>query len=198
VVQFDDLDGLEERGRLLCEVHHQDRADAEVGRDQHVGAGLVRLPASDRLQPGGLETRGADDGVDAVGDQELEVVHDHDRVGEVDHHVGCGQHVHGVALIHRGDQFEICGAFDGLADLSTHAPTRAQYADLDHDHPPDIRLTSLSRHRNMRYFHERILAQRAPAARPCRTLGFPVFIKGLRPWRLLAVMGRGCPQRVLS
>ena len=38
VVQLDDLDRLEEAGRLPGEPHHQHRADREVGRDEHADA----------------------------------------------------------------------------------------------------------------------------------------------------------------
>ena len=38
VVQLDDLDRLEEAGRLRGEPHHQHRADGEVRRDEHADA----------------------------------------------------------------------------------------------------------------------------------------------------------------
>ena len=70
VVQLDDLDGLEERRRLRGEAHHQDRADGEVGGDQHADAGRVGQPSAQLVEPAVVEAGRADDGVDAVLDAE--------------------------------------------------------------------------------------------------------------------------------
>ena len=90
VVQLDDLDRLVERGGLGGEPHHQDRADGEVGGDQDAGARARVEPAPQPVQPLVVEAGGADDGVDAVPDAELQVVHHHVGVGEVDDDLGAG------------------------------------------------------------------------------------------------------------
>ncbi len=84
VVQLDDLHRLVELRRLGREPHHQHGADREVGGHQHAGALAVREPPAQGVEPVRVEAGGADDRVDAVGDAELQVVHHHVGVGEVD------------------------------------------------------------------------------------------------------------------
>ena len=89
VVQLDDLDRLVERRGRRGEPHHQDRADREVrARSARRSPGESRQPAAQRVQPLLVEAGGADDGVDAVVDAELQVVHDDVGVGEVDDRLG--------------------------------------------------------------------------------------------------------------
>ena len=58
---------------------------------------------------------GADDGVDAVADAEVEVVHHRGRGGEVDRDLGAGlgQRLQLVAPAERGDQLHVLGGLDG-------------------------------------------------------------------------------------
>ncbi|SLF51766.1 Uncharacterised protein [Mycobacteroides abscessus subsp. massiliense] len=90
-MQLDDLYRFEESGRLLSELHGQHRADREVGGNQHTRSGAVRQPGAHLVQPLVGEAGGADDGMDAVTDQELQVVHDDIGMGEVDDHTGRGE-----------------------------------------------------------------------------------------------------------
>src|SRR5690606_36942356 len=91
VVRLDDLDGLEERRRLLREVHHQHRADAEVGGDEDVARRVVGQPGADRVDAGRVEAGGADHDVQAALDAPLDVVHHDAGLGEVDDDLRGGQ-----------------------------------------------------------------------------------------------------------
>ncbi|GII60521.1 hypothetical protein Skr01_06060 [Sphaerisporangium krabiense] len=66
-------------------------------------------------------------------DAPLQVVHDHVGVGEVDHHLGRGQRLDGVAGVHRRDELHVLGRVDGLADFDTDAPAGAENSNPDHD-----------------------------------------------------------------
>ncbi len=88
VVQFDDFDRFEEPRGLLGEMHGQHRADGEVRRDEHRRRRAWRPASLDLLEALVGETGGADDGVDPVVDQELQVVHHDVGVGEVDDDLG--------------------------------------------------------------------------------------------------------------
>ncbi len=91
VVQLDDLDRLEVRRRHRGEPHHEHRADAEVGGDEHTGPGRRHEPAAQPGEPLVVEAGRADHGVDPLGDEELEVAHHGAGVGEVDHDLGTGR-----------------------------------------------------------------------------------------------------------
>ena len=80
VVQLDHLDRLEEPRGLAGELHGEHGADAEVGGDEHV-PGALGEPAADRVEPGGVEPAGADDGGDAVVEREAHVVQERRRDG---------------------------------------------------------------------------------------------------------------------
>ena len=133
VVQLDDLDRLEERGGLRGEAHHQDRADGEVGGDQHADTRRVGEPGLELVEPGLVEAGRADDGVDAVLDAEAQVVHHHVGVGEVHDHLGArpGELLEVVAGVDRGHQLGVGGRLDGTADLRADLAAGAQHADPD-------------------------------------------------------------------
>ena len=83
------------RRRLLSEMHRQHGADREVRRDQNRDVGLGGQPRSDLPERLVGEPGGADDGVDSVVDEELQVVHHHVGVGEVDDDLGVAVGDHG-------------------------------------------------------------------------------------------------------
>ena len=98
-------------------LHHQHRADREVGRDEAVGA---RRPALDRrAQLVEVEAGGPDDGVDAGLDAGARRWRAPLGRREVDHHVGAVEHV-GERRVERrigaAGQLQVVGALDGLAD----------------------------------------------------------------------------------
>src|SRR6478735_5022128 len=133
VVQLDDLDRLEERRGLRGEAHHQDRADGEVGGDQHADTRGVGEPGLELVEPGLVEAGRADDGVDAVLDAEAQVVHHDVGVGEVHDHLGArpGELLEVVAGVHRGHQLGVGGPVDGPADLRADLAAGAQHAHPD-------------------------------------------------------------------
>ncbi len=130
VVQLDDLDGVEEPGRLLGEAHHQHGADREVGDHEDADAGGAVEPAAQLRQPVVVEAAGADDGVDAVLDAEPQVVHDGVRPGEVDGDLdpGVGQRRQRVGGPDAGHQLEVVGRVDRAARLRAHPPAGAEHA----------------------------------------------------------------------
>ena len=131
VVQFDHLRRFEVRRGLLREVHRQHRANREVRGDQHTGGRIVDQPASDLIEAGVGEPGGADDGVDAVADQELQVVHDGVRMGEVDDDLGgrIGKRTQRVTGIDFGTQLKIGGIAHRGAHRYTDLARRTQDPD---------------------------------------------------------------------
>src|SRR5690606_2325533 len=75
VVEFDDLDGLEVGRRDLGELHGEDGADGEVGRDEDSDPGELVEPALQLREALVGPAGGADDGVDAVPHAEVQVAH---------------------------------------------------------------------------------------------------------------------------
>ena len=97
----------------------------------------VGQPAAERLEPVGVEPGGADHGVDAVGDAELQVVHHHVGVGEVDDrlHALVHQRLEVVVDVDAGDQLQVALGLpcllDGGAHLTADLAQRAQHAHLE-------------------------------------------------------------------
>ena len=79
---------------------------------------------------------GADDGVDAVADAEVEVAHHRGRGGQFDHDLGAGlgQGLQLVAPAERGDQFHVVGGLDGPYRLGADPALGAEdgHAQLAH------------------------------------------------------------------
>jgi energy-coupling factor transport system ATP-binding protein len=134
VVQLDDLDRLVEPRGLRGEAHHQDRADREVRGDQHAGRRVAPSePGPQDVQPALVEAGGADHGVDAVVDAELEVVHHDVGMGEVDDHlrVRGDEGVDRVVLVDGRHQLEVVGGLDRRAHLGAHLAAGTEHADPD-------------------------------------------------------------------
>ena len=135
-MQLDDLDGLEEAGRLLREAHRQHGTDTEVRGDEQAGAGRLGELGAYGRQPLVRPAGGADDGVDAVGQAELQVAQDGVRKGEVDRDLGArlGQRAERVAAAEGRDQFHVVGALDGAYGLGAHPALCAEdgYSQLAH------------------------------------------------------------------
>ncbi len=97
----------------------------------------VGQPAAECLEAVGVEPGGADHGVDAVGDAELQVVHHHVGVGEVDDrlHALVHQCLDVVVDVDAGDQLEVAlglpRLLDGGAHLAADLAQRAQHAHLE-------------------------------------------------------------------
>jgi len=88
---LDDFDGLEMTRGLLGEMHRQHGADGEIRRDEDRDAGLSPTTL-DLVEALVGEAGGADDRVDAVVDEELQVVHHYAGMGEVDDDLCLGVH----------------------------------------------------------------------------------------------------------
>ena len=143
VVQLDDLRALVERRGLRREVHHQHRADGEVGRDQHPHARMAGQQRPELVQALVGEPGGADDGVDALLDAPGQVVQHGVRVGEVDDDRGGLGGLSVIAQVEGGDQLQPVGGLHGSAHLGPHPAPRAEHCDLDH-RPPHRRLVRVS------------------------------------------------------
>ena len=93
----------------------------------------VGQPAAQGREAGLVEARRTDDGVDAVVDAELEVVHDDVGVGEVDDRLGARLDERGdvVARVHRRDQLHVRRRLDAGAHLGADPPARAEHPHLD-------------------------------------------------------------------
>ena len=104
------------------------------------GATSTPVPGASASQPRSVveplvvEAGGADHGVDAVADAELEVVHHHVGVGEVDDRLGAGrdQVVESSRRRRpRATSSRSSAASTAAADLGADLAARAQHADLD-------------------------------------------------------------------
>ena len=122
MVQLDDLNALVERGRLLSEVHHQDRPDGEVRRDDDADVVAAELVAQ-RVESFVGEAGGADHSVDPVLDTPGQVVHHRVRVGEVDDDVGSLDRRTVIARVDGGNQLQVLGRLDRSADFGAHPPS---------------------------------------------------------------------------
>ncbi len=122
------------RRRLLREMHRQHGADREVRRDEHCDVGPGGQPTADLTHPFVVEPGGADDGVDALLDEELQVVHHHVGVGEVDDDLGVavGQQAQRIARINLGRQRQVVGILDRLDHGRADLALASQHCDL-HD-----------------------------------------------------------------
>ena len=86
-----------------------------------------------RVEPGGVEAAGADDGGDAVVEGEAHVVQRGTGMRDVDDDLraGVGQRVQGVAPVDLRHELQVRGAVDGPADLGAHPAAGAQHAHPD-------------------------------------------------------------------
>ena len=136
MVQLDDLGALVERGRLRSEVHHQYRADGEVGRDQHPDR---RLPGQHR--PGAASRRSSVNPVVPTTTlmpcsmHQSEVVQHRVGMGEVDRNRGGLGRLPVIAQVERSDQLQTVGSLDGMAHLGAHPTPGTEHRDLDHRSP---------------------------------------------------------------
>lgn len=132
-MQLHDLDRVEERRRQRGETHHEHGTHGEVRSDEHPRPVGLRQPTTQRRQPLVVEPGGADDGVDAVADAELEVVHDHVRVGEVHDGLGPGvdQCPDRVTGVDRGHQLHVGRFVDRQTDLAADLSTGSEHGDAE-------------------------------------------------------------------
>lgn len=140
VVQFDDLRGLEEARRLTGERHRQHRADREVGGDENRHVGLGGEPGPNLIESFVGEARGAHDRVDARPDEELEVVHHHAGMGEVDDDLGLalGEQGQRITCVHARSEGQVFGRLDRTDDRRAHLALCTQHAH-SHDRQPTSR-----------------------------------------------------------
>ena len=116
VVQLDDLDGLEVAARPAAA-----NCMVRTAPMEKFGAMSTPVSGSASSQPSQLREAlvgpagGADDGVDAVADAEVEVAHDRGRGGQFDGDLGAGlgQRLQLVAPAEGGDQLHVLGGLDG-------------------------------------------------------------------------------------
>ena len=144
MVQLDDLGTLIESRGLGGEVHHQHRADGEVGRNQH---SHPRVPGQQRpelVQTLFGEPGRAHHGMDAVLDAPAEVVQHNVGMGEVDRDRGSLGRLTIITKIDRGHQLQAVGGLHGAAHLGPHPAPCPEHRNLDH-RPPRPTCQSLSR-----------------------------------------------------
>src|SRR5690606_11467128 len=129
---------VEVPGGLRGELHHQDRADAEVRGDDAADLGGGAEHLADPVEPRLVEPGGAHDGVQAVVEAPGQVVHDHAGQREVhDHvHTGLDEPVERLVVVDRRGQFQVVGIGHGLADGGAHPAPRAQHTHFDHSNAP--------------------------------------------------------------
>ena len=134
VVQLDDLDGLEERGGLRGEAHHQDRADGEVGGDQHAGTRRRRRARPRAGRAGARRSRWCRRrrGCRArCRTRRLSITTSGWVKSTTASAPGRDQLLEVVAGVDRGHQLDVVGRLDRPADLRADLAAGAQHADPD-------------------------------------------------------------------
>ena len=122
VVDLDDLGRVEVWGREFGETHGQDGTDREVRGDENSGLRVVFQRGFEPCQPVVVPAGGADDGVDAVLDEEGDIVLGGLRHGEFDGDVDVliEQGLQGVAAAECGDELESFGVIDRIDGVGSH------------------------------------------------------------------------------
>ena len=125
MVQFDDFGGLEEAARPAAAKCIDSTAPiAKFGRDEHGDIGLGGQPLLDLADALVGESGGADDRVDSVVDQELQVVHHDVGMGEVDDDLGAGvdQLTQRIAGVDPGGERQVRGVHDAWTIVAPTLP----------------------------------------------------------------------------
>ena len=129
VMQLDDFHGLEIACGGRRKTHHQDCADAEIGRDEDAETRLFLQPAADGFEPLGRPAGGADHRMHTGVDTPAHVVqHDIGR-GEINNDVRLAQRRPVVTDICRAGEHQIGCALDRAYDLRAHPTLGAEDAD---------------------------------------------------------------------
>src|SRR5450631_79990 len=133
-MQLDDLGRVEVARRFLGERHHQDTADAEVGRDDNTNVRCCLDPAAHGRELGVVEAGSADDDIESVPDAEFDVGHDRIGSGEVDNNLSCrsDEFVQVITNVEGGNQLEIGRSPNRVTDRRTHPALCAQHGNI-HD-----------------------------------------------------------------
>ncbi len=113
---------------------------AKFGAMRTATSGLVRQPLLDLAEALVGESGGADDCVDAVVDQELQVVHHDAGMGEVDDDLGLGVHqlAQRIAGVDAGGERQVVGGLHGLDHRRADLALGAQHSD-SHGWQPSCR-----------------------------------------------------------
>jgi hypothetical protein len=132
MMHLDNLDGLEEPGRIRGEPHHQDRPYREVWGDENPCAGVVAELVTDRAESVLGEPRRAYHSVYAVPDAVSDLIHHHVWMCEVhgDLRAPHDQRLNGVIHVHGSDELQVIGSLHGPAHLASDPATSTEDADL--------------------------------------------------------------------
>jgi hypothetical protein len=129
-MHLDHLDRLVEPGRLRGEMHHQDRPDGKVRRDQHTcsRAGIERPPhlVQALVDPAGR----ADNRVDPAPDAVQYVLDSRLGNGELDRDLGTAEITQLITHVEAPHQLQVASCIHRLARLAAHSP-----GSPDHRHP---------------------------------------------------------------
>ena len=104
---------------------------AKFGAMRTATSGLAASQRVDLAHAFVGEPGGADDGVDAVVDQELQVVHHDVGMGEVDDDLGAGvgEQAERIARVDPGGEGQVVGCLDGLDHRRADLALGAQHSD---------------------------------------------------------------------